>query len=69
MNKEYFYGNDTRFDRNDDYASDFTAASSFRTPEDNGGEKARVEDSTPHLDIHNSNRFFDKFLFYFSSKL
>ena len=65
MQGEFFYGNDGLFNRNDNYASGKPTPATFGPQE----EQEIKEESSTHLDIHNSNSRLDNYLFHFSSKL
>ena len=67
MQGELFYGNDGLSDWNDSDASGKPYSPAFGQQE--GKQIEENKDTTPHLDINNSNTNLDKYLFYFSSKL
>ena len=79
MNKEFVYGNDGSFSRNDGPSRSQHVSSAFYTQEDFSlkiNEGSLSEPSffsphfnKPHLDIYSSNRYLDNFLFHRSSIL
>jgi hypothetical protein len=79
MNKEFTYGNDGSFSRNDGPSRSQYLSSTQYSQEDFGlkiNEGSVSEPSyfsphfnKPHLDIYSSNRYLDTFLFHRSSVL
>lgn len=66
MQGEFFYGTDGLSHWNDVHAAGYSDASAFSAQETS---EMKFLEELPHLDISNSNRYLDKYLFYFSSKL
>ncbi len=64
MNKEFNYGSGNSNSWNDKHATGNNTSTKIHSQ-----EEVIKENPKEHLDIHNSNRNLDKYLFYFSSKL